>query len=408
MNKFISFIIICCINITVIAQTDYVAYHGSLKVKGTKIVNKYNDTVCFSGPSLFWSNTYWGGEKFYNSDVVSWVNLDWDAPIIRASMGVDDSWGYLQDAANKTRVKTVVQAAIDNGMYVIIDWHSHHAENYLSQAMTFFTEMAQTYGSYPNVIYEIYNEPLNVSWTNVIKPYAQSVISAIRNEDPDNIIVVGTPNWSQDVDVASSSPITGFSNIAYSLHFYAGTHGADLRQKAQTAINNGICLVVTEWGTVNANGNGDVAQSSVDEWVEFMKDNKLTNCNWSLNDKSEGASALVNGAYPYGEWDASDLTASGTVVYDLIKYWDGNYVSIPKININEIATIYKTSKGSIIIQSKNVTEKFAITLFDIEGNALQKYNCNSNYEIQAQNLAKGIYVLQIESENGKQSFKFIR
>ena len=80
--------------------------------------------------------------------------------------------------------------------------------------------MALEYGAFPNVIYEIYNEPLNVSWSNVIKPYAMSVISIIREIDPDNLIIVGTPNWSQRVDMAAQDPIVEFENIAYTLHFY--------------------------------------------------------------------------------------------------------------------------------------------------------------------------------------------
>ena len=37
--------------------------------------------------------------------------------------------------------------------------------------------MAKKYGKHPNIIYEIYNEPLVVSWDDVIKPYAENVIA---------------------------------------------------------------------------------------------------------------------------------------------------------------------------------------------------------------------------------------
>ena len=242
--KVITFLSLIIFSISVFGQSP-VTSHGALSVSGNRIVNQYGDTVSFAGNSMFWSNTGWEGAPFYNASCVSWLQSDWNATIVRAAMGVEENGGFLSDTTNKTRLKAVVDAAIANDMYVIIDWHSHHAEQYQSQAIAFFQEMATLYGAYDNVIYEIYNEPLQVSWSNTIKPYATAVISAIRAIDPDNLIVVGTPTWSQDVDVASLDPITGFSNIAYTLHFYAGTHGQSLRNKALTAMNNGIALFVT-------------------------------------------------------------------------------------------------------------------------------------------------------------------
>lgn len=285
-----------------------------------------------AGPSLFWSNNGWGGEKYYTPEVVAWVKQDWNATLIRASMGVEDQGGYIQfPAANRAKVITVVDAAIANDMYVIIDWHSHRAENNQQAAIDFFTEMATLYGGYDNVIYEIYNEPLNPGqtgkpnsaavWNEIIKPYAEAVIAAIRAVDPDNLIIVGTPTWSQDVDTAANSPITGYTNIAYALHFYAGTHRQYLRDKATTALNNGIALFVTEWGGVQATGDGEVDEGETLLWMDFIRQHNLSHANWALNDKSEGASALKPGTSVNGNWTDADLTPSGLLVKDIIKNW---------------------------------------------------------------------------------------
>ncbi len=301
---------------------DPVSLHGALSVSGTNIVDENGNIVSFAGNSLFWSNTGFGAEKYYTSGVVQWLQEDWNTTIVRAAMGVDEFGGYLSDPrGNMNRVTTVVDAAIANGMYVIIDWHSHHAEDFESDAVQFFTQMAQQYGHTPNVIYEIYNEPITRDWSNTIKPYSEAVIAAIRAIDPDNLIIVGTPFFSQNVDVVSEDPITGHSNIAYTLHFYAGTHGDNLRARAETAIDNGLALMVTEWGTVNANGDGGVDQVSTEQWLLFMDMHNLSHLNWSVHDKVEGASVLRPNANPNGGWSDSDLTASGTYVRGIIRDW---------------------------------------------------------------------------------------
>ena len=333
------------ISFPLFAQTP-VDVHGQLSIKGANIVDQNGDIVSFSGPSLYWSNTGWPGAKYYTKGVVDWVKSDWGATIIRAAMGVGpESGAYLTDASNKTRLKTVVDAAIAAGIYVIIDFHCHHAEDYQAQSIAFFKEMATTYGSYPNIIYEIYNEPLAISWNNVLKPYAESVISEIRKIDTKNIVVVGTPNWSQDVDVAAQNPITAYSNIAYTLHFYAGTHTQSLRDKATVAINKGLALIVTEWGSVNADGSGAVATASTNDWLAFMKKYNLTNCNWSICDANEGASALTGGSSTNGNWSDANLTASGKVTKSIVSSWTGGS-TVATNPVLSSATI--TSNGSAI------------------------------------------------------------
>lgn len=295
-----------------------------LSVSGNRVLAG-GQQASFAGNSLFWSNNGWGGEKFYNAGTVAWLKKDWKSNVVRAAMGVEESGGYLQDpAGNKARVKAVVDAAIANDMYVIIDWHTHHAEQYQAQSVAFFQEMARTYGNNPHVIYEIYNEPLQISWSGTIKPYANAVIGAIRAIDPDNLIIVGTPQWSQKVDEASRDPLSAYRNIAYTLHFYAGTHGQSLRDAANTAMSNGIALFVTEWGSVDASGDGGVNAGETAAWVDFMKRNNISNANWALNDKSEGASALTPGASATGGWSANQLTASGSLAKSIISQWPGS------------------------------------------------------------------------------------
>lgn len=299
-------------------DTTVVDVHGLLQVNGNSIVDKNGDPVSFAGNSFFWSNDNWGGERYYEPEVVSWLKKDWNTTIVRAAMGVEDPGGYLDNrTANKNRVKTIVDAAIDEGLYVIIDWHSHHAEDNTNEAVLFFQEMAELYGEHDNVIYELYNEPLDISWTNIIKPYAVSVIAAIRAIDPDNLIVVGTPEWSQRVDLAAADPITGFSNIAYTLHFYTIYHQQWLRDRANAALEDGIALFVTEWGSIGYS----LVDPEANKWMTWCFDNKISHCNWAVNDKEEEWSILVPGASTSGGWGNDDLTDAGKLAKNIIMNW---------------------------------------------------------------------------------------
>ena len=304
---------------TLIPQdTTVVDVHGLLQVNGNSIVDKNGDAVSFAGNSFFWSNDNWGGERYYKSEVVSWLKEDWNTTIVRAAMGVEDPGGYLDNkAANKNRVKTIVDAAIDEGLYVIIDWHSHHAEDNTNEAVLFFQEMADLYGEHDNVIYELYNEPLDISWSNIIKPYAVSVITAIRAIDPDNLIVVGTPEWSQRIDLAAADPIIGFSNIAYTLHFYTIYHQQWLRDRANAALDDGIALFVTEWGSIGYS----LVDPEANKWMAWCFDNKISHCNWAVNDKEEEWSILVPGASTSGGWEYDDLTDAGKLARNIIQNW---------------------------------------------------------------------------------------
>ncbi len=290
-------------------SANFVDQHGALKVQAGKIVDKNGQPVQLRGMSLFWS--HWS-PQFWNKGVVSTLANDWKSTVIRAAMGVEVG-GYLTNPqAEKDRVKLIVAEAVAQGIYVIIDWHDHNAEAHPDKALEFFTEMAGLYANTPNVIFEVFNEPVNQSWAQV-KTYAESMISAIRAKGAKNLVIVGSPTWSQRVDQAADNPIND-SNVAYTLHFYAATHKQDLRDKAIYAINKGLALFVTEFGVCDASGNGAIDLAETDIWMAFLDTHKISWANWSLNDKAESASALKPGASTTGQWTANDLTPSGDYV----------------------------------------------------------------------------------------------
>ncbi|WP_237245183.1 MULTISPECIES: glycoside hydrolase family 5 protein [Sorangium] len=281
--------------------------HGVLRVKDGNIVGEHGAPVQLKGMSLFWSQ--WS--NYYNGNVVNSIADNWKATVVRAAMGIENEGGYLEDAGGqKAKAKAIADAAIGKGIYVILDWHDHNANNHLDQARSYFREVAQTYKNVPNVIFEVFNEPLNTHNWQTVKSYAEAVIGEIRGQGANNLVIVGSPNWSQDADIAADNRIND-PNVAYTLHFYAATHKNALREKAQRAMDKGLALFVTEWGTCDASGDGALDLGESGTWLNFLDAHNISWANWSLGDKAEACSALKPRANTMGNWTDNDLTESG-------------------------------------------------------------------------------------------------
>jgi endoglucanase len=292
--------------VIVAIQAQPVKEHGNLSVKGTNLVDQYGKTVMLQGVSYGWHN-WW--PRFYNKETVKWLADDWGCTVVRAAMGVEPQKGYLDSPDwSKALIESVIQGAIDNGIYVIIDWHSHGIQ--LEGAKRFFKEMARQYGKYPNVIYEIFNEPVNDSWDS-IKAYSVEVIKCIREIDPDNVILVGSPHWDQDIHLVADNPVKGFDNLMYTLHFYAATHGQFLRDRGNYALEKGIPIFVSESAGMSASGDGPINYSEWQLWIDWMKKNQISWISWSITDKNETCSMLYPSASSTGKWEEKDLKESG-------------------------------------------------------------------------------------------------
>ena len=288
-----------------------VELNGKLAVKGVNLVNEQGETTVLKGVSYGWHN-WW--PRFYNDSTVTLFANEWNCNIVRASMGVGPTDSYLDNPEfAKQCVTKVVDSAIKNGIYVIIDWHSHQVHT--DEAVAFFKEMATKYKNYPNVIYEIFNEPEGdrYTWAEV-KEYSETLIKAIREIDKENIILIGSPHWDQDIHIAADDPIVGYNNIMYTLHFYAATHGKGLRDNADYAISKGLPLFVSECAGMEATGNGPINYTEWKNWLDWMGKHSISWVAWSVSDKDETCSMLQKSASSTGPWTSADIKEWGNVI----------------------------------------------------------------------------------------------
>jgi hypothetical protein len=316
--------------------------------------------VVVQGMSLFWSMDDINGSPFWNADYVTGLVNKQKIQLIRAPMGVDDAWDGAQHyftngmtATYQSLMDAVVESAIKNDIYVIIDYHSHKASDNVTNAKTFFSRMAQKWGDYDNVIFEVFNEPIYQSW-GTVKNYANEVVAEIRKYS-DNLIVVGSPLWSSTPNSALGSTVTG-TNIAYTFHFYAayddenGHHEIDDQgQNAVNAMNGGLSVFVTEWGNSGPNGKGEVIPQRSKAWYDWMKDNKLSGANWSVSTKGESASYFDGSAWNYS---TSGLWVNENVFADLPStYTDCSGLPASSSSSSDNAVIDDFEDGNAVAES---------------------------------------------------------
>ncbi len=297
---------------------DPVKQWGQLQVVGTQLCAQNGEPVVLRGVSFGWHNIW---PRFYNKKAVKWLKQDWHPTVIRAAMGVttvEDN--YLDNPEFALQcIEPVIKAAIKNNLYVIVDWHSH--ELHTAEAVKFFRYISQKYGKYPNIIYELYNEPVEDSWDD-LKAYATTLINEIRQHDPDNIILMGCPHWDQDIHLVADSPLTGFTNIMYTVHFYAATHHQYLRDRMVDAIRRGVPVFVSESAGMEASGNGPLDPVEWQAWIDCMEQHKVSWVTWSLSDKDETCSMLLPRATATGPWKDDVIKKSGKMLRDYLRRYN--------------------------------------------------------------------------------------
>jgi endoglucanase len=283
---------------------------------------------------LQWDDGAW----ILTEEVFDVLAYDWKIDVIRLAMYVTEGGYAVHPAQLLERVEKGIDLANRRGLYIIIDWHiltpgDPNAPEYLNAGLDlpqyahirkthpeytgpqlFYAYLSEKYGALPNILWELANEPNNLGnesnapevWRTKLLPYMQGLTDAIRAYDGDglgdNIIICGTDSWSQFVDSPIANPVKDPKNqIMYTLHFYAGTHDAGagteetfwLRQKVLNALDGGLAVFCTEWGTSYASGDGGPFLEFSERWLQFLEENKISWTSWSLARKTETSSSTL-------------------------------------------------------------------------------------------------------------------
>lgn len=282
----------------------FVSYNKVLKVKEGELVNSNNIPIQLRGISTH--NLYWFNNH-YNYDNLKNLKNTWNINVFRIAMYTNPKEeGYIKNKYIKEYVKKIIDDCIKLDIYVIVDWHilyDNNPQTYEKEATIFFNEISQKYSNVPNVIYEICNEPNgnNITWEKNIKPYAKNIIKVIRKNSKKSLILVGTPNWSKDIEPIRKSPLN-YDNIMYIIHAYQNDTISQIKTSIKTAKKEKIPIFVSECGATDPTGDGKLYKKEFKDWIAFLEKNNISWIIWQLSDKKEGSSLLLPKKEKQKEW----------------------------------------------------------------------------------------------------------
>jgi len=233
--------------------------------------------------------------------LVSDESQGWYARVVRLVVFPQD-WRPDPDGYFETYLKPAVEHATERRLYAIVDWHEiGDAGPADVETRQFWAQAAPAFASYPNVLYEVFNEAedlTDTSWS-LWKSRAQPWVDQIRRAAPANVILIGAPFWTQALQGAVSEPFTG-DNLAYVGHIYPGIErsvwglGGAFTQVAAVRP-----LMITEWGYRASEGSpvtgdqssfGDALKAYIEEqrlgWTAWCADtvwsSQMFDPSWNL------------------------------------------------------------------------------------------------------------------------------
>ena len=286
---------------------------SALSVDGTVLKNETGREVILRGISTH--GLSWFGE-YVNREAFQTLRDDWNVNCIRLAMYTAESGGYCTDGNREQLLKRIDEGVAyteELGMYVIIDWHilsDRSPKKYKEEALAFFDLVSKKYRNKKHVLFEICNEPQDSPFAEVIRPYAEEVISVIRANGSSAVVLVGCDQWSQKIEEVKGNELAD-PNVMYTFHFYAATHKEGFRNRLGQAVKDGIPVLISECSICDASGNGAIDYASAEAWRNLLEEYKIGMVGWNLSNKNETSAMIRPDCRKTGGWSEDELSDTG-------------------------------------------------------------------------------------------------
>lgn len=305
-----------------------------LRVSGGALVDKKGHRVVLRGMSSHGLGWY---PRYINAAAMKTLKA-YGANVIRLALYSETEAGYLQEPYSVDMLYIGIENAIAEDMYVIVDWHILGDGNPLIHAEAaeeFFSQISCRYAGVPNILYEICNEPNGDADWDDITDYASRIIPVIRENAPEAVVLVGTPEFSSQIQIPMQSPLP-YENLMYSYHRYVDV-SPDAEKPSmywmEEAVKADFPVFLSEWGITYGEDfpkgeeeeatlleqyqtlNMEVAQ----DFADYLSRNGISWCGWSLSNSVEIHSAIRWDCDKLHGWEWEDLTPGGELMFSAFK-----------------------------------------------------------------------------------------
>lgn len=287
---------------------------GRLKVADGKLCDKKGNPVMLRGASGYGISV---AESFVNEQLFSELSRDMGMNVFRLPVYTSGTGtvGYC-NGGDKDRIDTCLRNGVEyadiNDMYAIIDWHilrDMDPNKYIEDAKVFFDKFSKEFADHENIIYEICNEPNNVEWPDIVS-YANEIIPIIRANDKNSLIIVGTPDWSKQLEDAFEAPLP-YDNIMYTFHFYSASHKEKYQKLVKDMSAKKLPIFVTEFGVTASSGGFPRDLEEADRWIALLEEENISYCMWSFTNFPEACSAIRRQCLKYNGFTDDDYSETG-------------------------------------------------------------------------------------------------
>ena len=276
-------------------------------------------------------------------DTVKTAIKDWHCTIVRLPLAQDRWFGKAPEqngdfASYRALVKQVANLCSSQNCYIMLDLHWSDAGEWGKQigqhkmpdqnSVAFWKSCAAEYKNDPAVLFDLYNEPHDVTWEiwrnggmvtetdrrrGTQSTYQavgmQAMLDAVRSTGALNVVVVGGLDWSYDLSgILTGGPLKDpmGHGIIYANHAYP-FKGETVEQwiaRMEKATQQ-VPVIVSEFGSDPAGGAGKTGEQWVKDVLKAMHDHDWDFTAWDLH-PSAGPKLISDWSYTptahFGVW----------------------------------------------------------------------------------------------------------